>query len=65
MRFDVPTVGMGTLRVMVETGAKVLAVEADRTILIDQTEFVRFAQKHRISVVAVRNGQLLERQRAA
>ena len=65
MRFDVPTVGVGTLRVMAETGAKVLAVEADRTILIDQAEFVRFAQKNRISVVAVRDGQLQERQRAA
>ena len=53
MRFDVPTVGMGTLRVMVECGARVLALEADRTILIDEPEFIQFAQKHRISVVAM------------
>ncbi|MCP4190534.1 MAG: LpxI family protein [Planctomycetaceae bacterium] len=53
MRFDVPTVGMGTLRVMVECGARVLAVEADRTILIDESEFIQYAQKHRISVVAL------------
>ena len=53
MRFDVPTVGMGTLRVMVECGARVLAVEAERTILIDESEFIQYAQKHRISVVAL------------
>ena len=53
MRFDVPTVGLGTLQAMVEAGACVLAVEAGRTILIDQPEFTRFAQQHRISVVAL------------
>ena len=30
MRFDVPTIGMGTLETMVEAGARVLAVEARR-----------------------------------
>jgi len=53
MRFDVPTVGLGTLQAMVEAGAHLLAVEAGRTILIDQPEFVEFARRHRISVVAL------------
>jgi DUF1009 family protein len=53
MRFDVPTIGLGTLQAMVEAGARVLAVEAGRTILIDEPEFVDFAQRHRISVVAL------------
>ena len=53
MRFDVPTVGLGTLQAMVEAGAHVLAVEAGRTILIDEPEFVDFARRHRISVVAL------------
>ena len=43
MRFDVPTIGLGTLQTMVEAGGEVLAVEADRTILIDEPQFVQFA----------------------
>jgi UDP-2,3-diacylglucosamine hydrolase len=59
MRFDVPTIGLGTLQTMVAAGAKVLAVEADRTILLDEAEFVGFAQKHRLVVVAVDREKLL------
>ena len=36
MRFDVPTIGLGTLETMVEAGGRVLAVEAGRTILLDR-----------------------------
>jgi UDP-2,3-diacylglucosamine hydrolase len=59
MRFDVPTIGLGTLQTMVAAGAKVLAVEADRTILLDEAEFVGFAQKNRLVVVAVDPQKLL------
>jgi DUF1009 family protein len=59
MRFDVPTIGLGTLETMVAAGAKTLAVEAARTILLDEAEFVRFAQKHRLVVVAVEPEKLL------
>lgn len=53
MRFDVPTVGLGTLRTMVESGARVLAVEADKTILLDRPEFERFAKAHGLTVVSL------------
>jgi DUF1009 family protein len=53
MRFDVPTIGIGTLQAMAESGGRVLAVEAGRTIIIDQSEFVEFADRHRLSVVAL------------
>jgi len=53
MRFDVPTIGMGTLETMVEAGASCLAIEAGRTIVIDQAEVVRFADRHRLAIVAV------------
>ncbi len=52
MRFDVPTIGLGTLQAMVNAGARVLAVEARRTIIIDQKEFVAFANRHKLVVVA-------------
>ncbi len=53
MRFDVPTVGIGTLKTMVEAGARVLAVEARQTILLDQPELIDFANRHRLVVVAL------------
>lgn len=53
MRFDVPTVGVRTLRTMVAAGANVLAVEGNRTILLDDEEFRQFANQHKLSVVAL------------
>jgi DUF1009 family protein len=53
MRFDVPTIGLGTLQTMVEAGAKVLAVEGHRTIILDQPEVVEFANQHRLAIVAL------------
>ena len=37
MRFDVPVVGDGTLDAMRDAGARVLAIDASRTLLIDRT----------------------------
>lgn len=53
MRFDVPTIGQGTLESMVAAGAKVLAVEAGKTILIDQPQAIEFANRHQLVVVAL------------
>jgi hypothetical protein len=53
MRFDVPTVGVRTLRTMVAAGAKVLAIEGRRTILLDDDEFRQFASYHKLTIVAL------------
>ena len=53
MRFDVPTVGVRTLRTMLAAGANVLAIEGGRTILLDEDEFRQFATQHKISVIAI------------
>lgn len=53
MRFDVPTFGPGTIQTMVEAGASVLAVEAKKTIFIDQDEVIALAEKHNITIVAI------------
>lgn len=52
MRFDVPTVGIKTLETMTAAGAEVLAIEADRTIVLDQQEFAAEARHLKIAVVA-------------
>ena len=53
MRFDVPTIGLGTLQALVDAGGQVLAVEAGKTIVVDEAEVIRFARQHRLTVVAV------------
>jgi DUF1009 family protein len=65
MRFDVPTIGLQTLQTLVEAGGKVLAVEAGRTILLDEPEFVAFANEHRLVIVAVESPQALPSQSAS
>jgi DUF1009 family protein len=53
MRFDVPTIGVGTLHSICEAGGKLLAIEAGKTIVVDEPAVVRFAQENGLTVVAV------------
>ncbi|MCC6763528.1 MAG: UDP-2,3-diacylglucosamine diphosphatase LpxI [Deltaproteobacteria bacterium] len=53
LRFDVPAVGMTTIEVMREVGARVLALEAGRTLMIDREEMIRAADAAGIAIVAV------------
>jgi DUF1009 family protein len=52
MRFDVPTVGTRTVESMYQAGGRVLAIEAGRTIIIDEGETVALADRHGITIVA-------------
>jgi hypothetical protein len=52
MRFDVPTVGVSTIETMKKAGAKVLAIEAGRTILLDAEQTVALANRYGISIAA-------------
>jgi DUF1009 family protein len=53
MRFDVPVVGLDTLKVMEEVGARVLAVEAGKSILLGRGEFIERAEGAGITVAGV------------
>jgi hypothetical protein len=53
MRFDVPTVGVQTIESMRAAGGRVLAVEAGRTILIDEAETVARADRYGIALTAL------------
>ncbi len=63
MRFDVPTVGLKTLETIAAAGGSVLAIEAGKTILLDQQEFAAVARRLNVSVVA-RDDANLARQAA-
>jgi DUF1009 family protein len=53
MRFDVPTVGTATIESIHQAGGRVLAIEADRTIIMDQDQTVALANRYGISIVAL------------
>jgi len=53
MRFDVPTIGIGTLESIVAAGARVLAIESDNTIVVDEPEVVDYANRHGLTIVAL------------
>jgi hypothetical protein len=50
MRFDVPVAGRATIATMREAGARVLAVDAGKTLLIDHDALLRDAQEAGIAV---------------
>jgi DUF1009 family protein len=53
-RFDVPTVGKQTIETMHRAGARVLAVEAGQTILLDEVELIALADRYGIAVASIR-----------
>ena len=53
MRFDVPTIGRRTLETMVEAGGRVLAVEAQRTVVLDEPQLIDFANRNKLIVVSL------------
>jgi DUF1009 family protein len=53
MRFDIPAVGMETIRSLKEVRGSVLAIEAGNTIVMEKEEMVRFADEEGISIVAI------------
>jgi DUF1009 family protein len=52
-RFDIPVVGLSTVKHLVKAGAVCLAVEAEKTLFIDREESLRLAEKKGLTVVAV------------
>ncbi|HLP78071.1 MAG TPA: UDP-2,3-diacylglucosamine diphosphatase LpxI [Candidatus Paceibacterota bacterium] len=53
MRFDIPCIGLRTLEVCAASGISVLALEAGRTLLLEQEACERLANKNRITVTTI------------
>ena len=56
LRFDLPSVGPETIRVMQEAGSTVLAVEAGKTLLFDRDRTIDLANAAGIALVGVGYG---------
>jgi DUF1009 family protein len=52
MRFDVPVIGMETIRVAAEAKLRVIAIEVGKTLLLERYAIVDFAGRAGISIVA-------------
>jgi len=52
-RFDIPAIGLKTLKTMKRYKASLIAVEAGETIIVDQEEVIKFADKNNIVIMAV------------
>jgi DUF1009 family protein len=61
MRFDVPTVGVSTVETIYRAGGRVLAVEAARTIILEQERTIALADRYGISIVAWTEAEALRR----
>jgi hypothetical protein len=53
LRFDLPSVGPETIRTMMEAKARVLAVEAGKTLLFSREETLGLADSADIAVVGI------------
>lgn len=52
-RFDVPAVGLTTLKSMLEVGAKALVIEAGATLLAEREEVLALANENNVTIVAM------------
>ena len=51
LRFDLPASGRRTIEIMHEVNAKVLALEANKTISFDRDEMTELANQHKMSII--------------
>jgi DUF1009 family protein len=52
MRFDVPVIGVETVRIAAESKLRVIAVEAGKTLLLERDAVIDLADRSKISIVA-------------
>ncbi len=53
MRFDVPVIGEKTIQTMVEANAVSIAIEAEKTLILDEEKTISLANNNNISIVAI------------
>lgn len=52
-RFDIPTIGITTIRHMVQAKATLLAISAKETLFFDQEEAIKLAEENDICIIAI------------
>jgi hypothetical protein len=57
LRFDLPSVGFRTVKVMSDVKASVLAVEAGKTLMFDRSEMISYADREGICIIGYEKSQ--------
>ena len=57
LRFDLPSVGFRTVKVMSDVKASVLAVEAGKTLMFDRSEMISYADRKGICIIGYEKSQ--------
>ncbi|MFB5652032.1 LpxI family protein [Leptospira wolffii] len=57
-RFDLPTVGVETLKVMSESNCDILALREGETIVVNPSEFISLAEKLKIHILSIGRGNV-------
>jgi len=52
LRFDLPAVGLDTVKVMSKVNASVLAIETGKTLIFDKEEMIRLANRNGIAIIS-------------
>jgi len=52
-RFDVPAIGVETIRTMAAAGARILAIEAGKAVVFNRQAMIRLADEHGIAIIAL------------
>jgi len=53
MRFDVPMVGLDTIKMLIDAGGKAFALESRRMFLTDKEEVIKLADKNGVSIIVL------------
>lgn len=53
MRFDVPAIGLNTIKAMCEAGATALVIEAEKTLLVEREKVIKMADDNGITIIAM------------
>ncbi len=53
MRFDIPLVGLQTVRTLIDAGGSALALEENKTFLMDREEIIKLADEKGVSIVVI------------
>ncbi len=52
-RFDIPAIGIQTVRLMHDAGVKVLVIESGKAVVFDREEMIAYADKNHITILAM------------
>jgi DUF1009 family protein len=52
-RFDLPTIGLDTIKNLVSINASALILESKRILMLEKDEIIKLADKHNLSIYSI------------